>query len=129
MKNEPHKYHELIAAIIDCAIEVHIMMGNGLQEVAYQHALELEMKNAGISFLSKFDKITPASEQPTTSAGIDFIVNELIAMKVKAIHQIEDNHILQTIQYLETNNIEMGLLINFGEQSLNVKRLTNKKYK
>ncbi|WP_199308407.1 GxxExxY protein [Aphanizomenon flos-aquae] len=36
---------------------------------------------------------------------------------------------LQAINYLEAYNLEIGLLINFGETSLNFKRLTNKKYK
>jgi hypothetical protein len=38
-------------------------------------------------------------------------------------------HLAQAINYLEAYNLEIGLLINFGETSLNFKRLTNKKYK
>jgi hypothetical protein len=42
---------------------------------------------------------------------------------------LEDTHFAQAINYLEAYNIEIGLLINFGETSLNFKRLTNKKFK
>ena len=43
--------------------------------------------------------------------------------------KLEDVHLAQAINYLEAYNLEIGLLINFGENSLNFKRLTNKKYK
>jgi len=47
----------------------------------------------------------------------------------KIIGCTEDVHYAQAINYLEAYNLEVGLLINFGETSLNFKRLTNKKYK
>jgi hypothetical protein len=43
--------------------------------------------------------------------------------------KLEDVHLAQAINYLEAYNLEIGLLINFGETSLNFKRLTNKKYR
>ena len=46
-----------------------------------------------------------------------------------AISKLEDVHFAQAINYLEAYNLEIGLLINFGEMSLNFKRLTNKKFK
>ena len=60
---------------------------------------------------------------------VDFLVESVISVELKAITKIEDVHFAQAINYLEAYDLEIGLLINFGEISLNFKRLTNKKYK
>lgn len=60
---------------------------------------------------------------------VDFLVSDVISVELKAIIKLEDVHFAQAINYLEAYNLEIGLLINFGEISLNFKRLTNKKYK
>ena len=52
----------------------------------------------------------------------------IVSVELKAITKLEDVHLAQAINYLEAYNLEIGLLINFGETSLNFKRLTNKKY-
>jgi GxxExxY protein len=56
-------------------------------------------------------------------------VENLVSVELKAATKLEDAHFAQAINYLEIYNLEVGLLINFGETSLIFKRLTNKKYK
>ena len=60
---------------------------------------------------------------------VDFFVENLVMVELKAIIQIEDVHLAQAINYLEAYNMQTGLLINFGSQSLTFKRLYNKKFK
>lgn len=60
---------------------------------------------------------------------VDFLIEGLISVELKAITKLEDVHLAQAINYLEAYNLEIGLLINFGETSLTFKRLNNKKYK
>jgi len=60
---------------------------------------------------------------------VDFLVEGVVSFELKAITKLEDVHFAQAINYLEAYNLEVGLLINFGEMSLNFKRLTNKKFK
>jgi GxxExxY protein len=60
---------------------------------------------------------------------VDFLVEDLISVELKAIIRLEDVHLAQAINYLEAYNLEIGFLINLGEKSLNFKRLTNKKFK
>jgi len=59
----------------------------------------------------------------------DLFVENSIMVELKAIIQLEDVHLAQAINYLEAYNMQTGLLINFGSQSLTFKRLYNKKYK
>ena len=63
------------------------------------------------------------------SRRADFLVEEIISVELKAIIKLEDVHLAQAINYLEAYNLEIGLLINFGETSLNFKRLNNKKFR
>ena len=52
-----------------------------------------------------------------------------LVREIKAAIKLEDVHLAQALNYLEAFNLEVGLLINFGAKSLEVKRLFNKKYK
>lgn len=129
MIKEQYKYSELTAKIIGCAITVHKTLGNGFQEVIYQRALEIEMKEAGISFDREFEMPIFYREQQIGTRRVDFLVEGVVSVELKAITRLEDVHFAQAINYLEAYNLEIGLLINFGEISLNFKRLTNKKSK
>lgn len=68
-------------------------------------------------------------EEQIGTRRVDFLVEGIISVELKVITKLEDVHLAQAINYLEAYNLEIGLLINFGENSLNFKRLTNKKYK
>ena len=129
MIKEEYKYSELTSKIIGCAMTVHKFLGNGFQEVIYQRALEIEMRLAGISFIREFEMPIYYREEQIGTRRVDFLVENVVSVELKAITKLEDGHFAQAINYLEAYNLEIGLLINFGETSLNFKRLTNKKYK
>jgi GxxExxY protein len=129
MFNDQYKYSAKTAAIIGCAMTVHTTLGNGFQEVIYQRALEIEMRLAGINFSREFEMPIFYRAAQIGTRRVDFLVDGLISVELKAITVLEDAHLAQAINYLEAYNLEIGLLINFGEKSLNFKRLTNKKFK
>lgn len=129
MINEQYKYSELTSKIIGCAMAVHKALGNGFQEVIYQRALAIEMRLAGINFLREFEMPIFYRDEQIGTRRVDFLVEGVISVELKAITKLEDVHFAQAINYLEAYNLEIGLLINFGEMSLNFKRLTNKKFK
>jgi GxxExxY protein len=108
---------------------VHKTLGNGFQEVIYQRALEIEMNLAGISFVREMEMPIFYRDVHIGTRRVDFLVENVVSVELKAITKLEDVHFAQAINYLEAYNLEIGLLINFGETSLNFKRLTNKKYK
>ena len=128
MINDKYKYSELTSKIIGCAMTVHKMLGNGFQEVIYQRALAIEMNLSGIAFQREFEMPIFYREEQIGTRRVDFLVEGIISVELKAITKLEDVHFAQAINYLEAYNLEIGLLINFGETSLNFKRLTNKKY-
>ena len=126
---DQYKYSELTSKIIGCAMTVHKTLGNGFQEVIYQRALEIEMRLAGIRFQREFEMPIYYREIRIGTRRVDFLVEEVVSVELKATTKLDDTHFAQAINYLEAYNLEIGLLINFGETSLNFKRLTNKKYK
>ncbi len=128
MIKSEHKYSELTGKIIGCAMTVHSALGNGFQEVIYQRALEIEMTDQGIPFSREHEMPVYYKHQQIGTRRVDFLVENKVALELKAIIQLEDVHLAQAINYLEAYDLEIGLLINFGAKSLQFKRIQNKKF-
>jgi len=129
MINEKYKYSELTSKIIGCAMTVHSALGNGFQEVIYQRAMAIEMAEQGIDFSREYEMPVYYKNQQIGTRRVDFLVEDVVSLELKAIIQLEDVHLAQAINYLEAYDLEVGLLINFGAKSLQFKRLTNKSFK
>lgn len=123
------KHDSITRNIIGCAMKVHATLGNGFQEVIYQRALEIEMALHGLVFEREKEMPIYYRDEEIGTRRADFFVEGLIMVELKAIIQLEDVHLAQSINYLEAYNMEIGLLINFGSKSLTFKRLLNKKFK
>ena len=120
---EQYPESELTGKIIGCAIEVHKTLGNGFQEMIYQRALAVEMQLRGLSFSREHEMEIFYKGVDIGTRRVDFFVESKIMVELKAIIQLEEVHLAQAINYLEAYNMEIGLLINFGSQSLQLKRL------
>lgn len=129
MIDEKYKYSELTSKIIGCAMRVHSALGNGFQEVIYQRALEIELRDSDIGFFREFEMPVYYKKQQIGTRRVDFLIEEKISVELKALVKLEDVHLAQAINYLEAYDLEVGLLINFGAKSLEFKRIGNKKFK
>lgn len=129
MINEQYKYSELTSKIIGCAMTVHSELGNGFQEVIYQRALDIEMTLQNLSFSREQEMLVYYKNQQIGTRRVDFLVEGLISVELKALVELQDVHLAQAINYLEAYDLEVGLLINFGAKSLQFKRLTNTSFK
>lgn len=123
MIKEQYPDSELTGKIIGCAMEVHKILGNGFQEVIYQRALAIEMSKQGLEFSREHEMEIFYKEENIGTRRVDFFVEGKIMVELKAIIQLEDVHLAQAINYLEAYNMKIGLLINFGNQSLQFKRV------
>lgn len=128
MIKEEYKYSEITGKVIGCAMKVHSALGNGFQEVIYQRALEIEMTEQGISYSREHEMPIYYKQQQIGTRRVDFLVEGVVSVELKAITNLEDVHLAQAINYLEAYDLEVGLLINFGAKSLQHKRLANKKF-
>jgi GxxExxY protein len=87
------------------------------------------MNLQGLSFSREHEMPVYYKNQQIGNRRVDFLVEGLISVELKAIIEIQDVHLAQAINYLEAYDLEVGLLINFGAKSLQFKRLTNKSFK
>jgi len=118
---------ELTGKIIGCALEVHKLLGNGFQEVIYQRALEIEMRLQGLAFSREQEMSILYKTEYIGTRRVDFFVEEKVMVELKAVVQLEDVHLAQAINYLEAYGLDIGLLINFGNTSLQFKRVMKPK--
>jgi GxxExxY protein len=102
---------------------------SAFQEVIYQRALEIEMTDTELRFSREHEMPVYYKHRQIGTRRVDFLVEEVVSVEIKAITQLEDVHLAQAINYLEAYDLEVGLLINFGAKSLQPKRITNKKFK
>ena len=127
--NIEYKHSDLTGRIIGCAMQVHSELGNGFQEVIYQRALAIELASESISFSREHEMPVYYKGQQIGTRRVDFLVEGVVSVELKAIIQLEDVHLAQAINYLEAYDLEVGLLINFGARSLQFKRVTNRKFR
>jgi GxxExxY protein len=115
--------------IIGCAMEVHNQMGNGFQEVIYQRALAIELGIQNLNFQREMEMELTYKGEHVGTRRVDFFVEECVMVEIKAIEKLEGVHKAQAINYCEAYNIADGLLINFGGERLDFKRVFNKALK
>lgn len=121
--------HEITHKIIGCAMKVHSALKNGFQEVIYQRALEIEMRKQGLDFVREKEMQIFYDDIEIGTRRADFFVEGCVMIEIKALTNLDNTHIAQTMNYLEAYNIGIGLLINFGADSLDFKRIYNNKIK
>ncbi len=110
--------------IIGVCMEVHNELGKGFSEIVYGDALEIELRNAKINYQRevKFNITYKGNLLPHYYVA-DFIIDNKIVLEIKAIEYLTKSHVKQTLNYLAASKIKLGLLINFGEDSLTYKRI------
>ena len=122
------KYEELTHRIIGCAMKVHSTLGNGFQEVIYQRAMAIEMGKQGLRFEREMEMPIYYDGIDIGTRRVDFFVEDFVMVELKAIIRLDDVHLAQAMNYCQAYNLPIGLLINFGSNSLQHKRLLNKKF-
>jgi GxxExxY protein len=117
-------YKEEAYSFISCCFEVHKHLGNGFLEAVYQDALchELKLRNIPFEREKKFEIEYKGIVLPHYYC-CDLIVFGKIVVEIKAQENIIDSHYKQLINYLAASNTKLGLLVNFGEESLKFKRV------
>jgi GxxExxY protein len=117
-------YKEDTYKIIGICMEVHNQLGKGFNEVVYSDALEIEFTENNIKY-SKEQKynISYKGNILPHKYRADYIINDKIVLEIKAIQCLTSSHVKQTLNYLAVSKLKLGLLINFGEDSLKYKRV------
>ena len=122
---EEYKHSELTGKIIGCAMKVHRAIGLGFPEIIYQRSLLIELRKSGMFCETEVEKEVFYEGIKVGSRRLDLIIDKLVIVELKAITEIEPICHNQILNYLKVFNIEGGLLLNFGNTSLQYKRFIN----
>ena len=110
--------------IIGHCMAVHRELGKGHDEVIYKYALEIEFARDGIGFAREEEyKIDYKGVILPHKYFADFVVMDKILLEAKAIERLTESHVKQVLNYLVASGLKVGLLANFGEDSLTWKRV------
>ncbi|PKP38749.1 MAG: GxxExxY protein [Bacteroidetes bacterium HGW-Bacteroidetes-15] len=114
-----HEVYKLIGA----AMEVHSVLGCGFLEPVYQEAFAMELSKRKIPFeQEKQIHINYKGSTLNKYYQADFLCYDQIIVELKALSELTSNHESQILNYLKATNLKVGLLLNFGEESLIYRR-------
>jgi GxxExxY protein len=112
----------LTGAVIGCAIQIHKVLGPGFLENIYHQALAHELNKAGIEYNSEARLKVMYDGIVLGDYVADFVVDKRVVVELKAVDQIVKAHEIQLVSYLAAIRFDVGLLINFGGQKIQVRR-------
>jgi len=119
-------YSDQSYKIIGVCMEVHNNLGAGFLEIVYKDAIEYEFERRDIPYEREKEYIVNYKDIVLPHKFFaDFVVFDKIILEVKCMNGISDEHIAQTLNYLKVSGNRLGLLVNFGKEKLETKRIIN----
>jgi GxxExxY protein len=116
-------FKELSYQIVGAALEVHRILGPGYLEAVYEGALAYEFAQRGIPFARQQQLSVKYKNVLVGDYVADFLVDGKIILELKAVAELHPRHEAQAIHYLTTTGLRLALLLNFGADSLQSKRI------
>lgn len=116
-------HNELTRTIIGAAMEVHSTLGPGFLESVYEAAMAIELNLGKVPYERQKPIPVMYKGEKAKDFFCDFLVDGKVLVELKALKAITNTEEAQVLNYLKATGLQVGLLINFGEQSLKYKRL------
>jgi len=116
-------HEDITREVLGAAFEVHAMLGPGFLETAYETALAHELTLRGIPFERQVRVPVRYKRILVVEHILDLIVRGMVVVELKAIADIADVHKAITLSYLTATSLNIGLILNFGQPSLQYKRI------
>ena len=104
----------LTGRVVGAAIEVHKELGPGYVEATYEDALAVELTLRGIPFLRQHPVHLTYKGHAVGESRLDFVVDEVLVVELKAVELLLAVHTAQLISYLKATHTRIGLLLNFN---------------
>lgn len=116
------EFENITEKIIGCAYQVYNRMGYGFLESVYEKCMLIELRKAGLK--SEYQKpiIVYYDGEVVGQFVADIFVEDTIILELKSVKSIAKAHEVQLVNYLVATGKDVGLLINFGEQKVDIKR-------
>ncbi|HOP47862.1 MAG TPA: GxxExxY protein [Desulfobacteraceae bacterium] len=116
------EYKELTETIIGCAYRVYNKMGFGFLESVYEKCLLIELRKSGLEAESQKSVKVYYEDEIVGEFVADIIINDNIIVELKSVRRIIKAHEVQLVNYLVATGKPVGLILNFGERKVEIKR-------
>jgi len=122
--------NEISKIVLDCAFKVHLALGPGLLESAYEECLYYEIIQSGL-FVEKQKPLPLIYKEIKLEVGyrVDLLIENKFIVEIKSVEFLNEIHLAQLLTYLKLSDCKLGYLINFNVKYLKdgVKRVINGK--
>lgn len=119
-KEYPKK--EITEKIIKAAFTVHNRLGSGFVEKVYENAMAKELQSLGLAVEQQKRLNVIYGGDPVGGFSVDLLVAECVVVELKAVRFMEKSYEDKLLHYLTASNLPVGLLINFGNSGVQIKR-------
>ena len=119
-------HSELTKTIIGCAFGVSNEIGAGFLESVYENALTIALRELGVAVRQQAPTSVYFRGQSVGTFYADLLVENRVIVELKAVSSLAQQHEAQLLNYLSATNIQVGLLINFGNPRIQYRRLTRR---
>ena len=125
MNADEDRLNEITEAIIGAAFTVSNTLGSGFLEKVYENALALELRSLGLNTVQQAPIEVLYRQQCVGEYFADLLVENSVIVELKAIQKLDPTHMAQVMNYLNATGFKIGLLLNFGQPRVEVKRLVH----
>lgn len=120
-------YHQETFKVRGVLFDVYNKLGPGFLEKIYKRAVKEELVSRNIPFEEEKKFSIKYNNKVIGFNLTDLLVYEKIILELKAVNQLENFHLSQMLAYLKATGLKLGLLVNFGGEKLEIKRVINDK--
>jgi len=117
--------NELTEKIIGAAYRVANELGTGFMEKVYENALSYELKKTGLEVRQQYPVSVYYDSHIVGDYIADILVADAVIVELKTVKSLDAVHMAQCLNYLKATNLMVCLLINFGRERLEIKRIVN----
>ena len=111
--------------IIGCAYAVHNKLGGGFLEKVYENALAYELRKEGLAVEQQYPIQVRYENVIVGDFVADLLVEGKVIVELKSVRALDEAHSAQGINYLKGTGLQVCLLLNFGKERVEVKRIVN----
>ena len=116
------QYQQLTEIIIGCAFKVYNRMGFGFLESVYEKCLLIELKKEKFNVKTQVPLTVYYESNIVGEFVVDILINNKIILELKSVRKLAKNHEIQLVNYLVATRKDIGILLNFGEKKVEIKR-------
>lgn len=117
--------NDITERIIGCSYTVGRVLGHGFLEKAYENSMVIEMQKQGLRVRQQHPISVYYDEWVVGEYVADLFVEEKVLVELKSIKELAKVHFAQCLNYLKATNLNVCLLINFGQTKVEIKRIVN----